>query len=126
MRVNARHGTIELGHIHLSPWMQGTRASTEAPYLLIDYALSDLGYRRFEWKCNALNAPSRTTALRLGFTFEGIHRQANVFKGRSRDTAWFSILDSEWPALKKGFQTWLDPNNFDGQGRQIRKLIDCR
>ena len=126
MRINQIHGSIEVGHIHFSPLIQGTRAATQGLFLLMDYGLSDLGYRRFEWKCNALNAASCRAATRFGFTFEGIHRQASVFKGRSRDTAWYSILDSEWPALKAAFEVWLQVDNFDSEGQQIRKLSECR
>lgn len=126
MRHNLEHGSIEVGHIHFSPALQGTVAATEGLFLLMDHCLKDLGYRRFEWKCNALNTPSRKAAERLGFTFEGIHRQANVFKDRSRDTAWFSILDSEWPDLRAGFEAWLSVENFDGEGRQKRSLAECR
>jgi RimJ/RimL family protein N-acetyltransferase len=96
--------------------------STEAQYLLARYAFETLGYRRYEWKCNALNAPSRRAALRLGFTFEGIFRQHMIVKGRSRDTAWYAMLDSEWPARKRAFERWLAPENFDARGRQKESL----
>ena len=126
MRMVPDHGVIEVGHIHLSPLVQRTAAATEGLYLLMRHAMTDLGYRRFEWKCNALNTASRRSAERLGFTFEGVFRQAHVFKGRNRDTAWFSFLDSEWPRIDAGFQAWLHPDNFDADGRQIRPLERCR
>jgi RimJ/RimL family protein N-acetyltransferase len=122
MRIEPDHGVIEVGNIMLSPSLQRTTAATEAMYLMACHAFDHLGYRRYEWKCNALNQPSRRAALRLGFTFEGIFRQHMVIKGRSRDSAWFSMLDSEWPARKQAFETWLDPLNFDHQGRQRRPL----
>jgi len=102
--------------------MQGTIGSTEAQYLFARHVFDDLGYRRYEWKCNAENLPSRRAAARLGFTFEGIFRQHMVAKGRNRDTAWFSMLDSEWPARKQAFEAWLDPANFDAEGRQRHPL----
>jgi RimJ/RimL family protein N-acetyltransferase len=100
--------------------------STEAQFLLMTYVFDELGYRRYEWKCDSLNAPSRKTAERLGFTFEGIFRQAIVYKGRNRDTAWYSIIDKEWPKLKRAFQTWLSAQNFDEHGQQRKSLIDVR
>jgi RimJ/RimL family protein N-acetyltransferase len=121
LRIDTTHGVIEVGHLAFSPLLQRTRAATEAMYLMMKQAF-DLGYRRYEWKCDALNAPSRRAASRLGFTFEGIFRQAVVYKGRSRDTAWFSVIDSEWPAREASFVTWLDPANFDTDGRQRRPL----
>ncbi|NOR63482.1 MAG: GNAT family N-acetyltransferase [Rhodobacteraceae bacterium] len=121
MRITPQMGVIEIGNIHLSPALQGSRASTEAMYLLMKQAFA-LGYRRYEWKCDSLNAPSRRTALRLGFTFEGIFRQALVYKGRNRDTAWFSVTDKEWPALENAFVSWLDAGNFDKSGIQQAKL----
>ncbi|MCF6273602.1 MAG: GNAT family N-acetyltransferase [Rhodobacteraceae bacterium] len=121
LRINPSAGSIEVGWINFSPLLQGTRASTEAMYLMMQEAFR-LGYRRFEWKCDSLNAPSNRAAKRLGFTFEGIFRQALVYKGRNRDTAWFSVLDSEWPVLQRGFEQWLLPDNFDAAGRQIKKL----
>ena len=124
MRITPQSGTIEVGHIHLGPVLKGSRAATEAMFLLMEYAFS-LGYRRYEWKCDALNAPSRNAALRLGFTFEGTFRQGTVYKGRNRDTDWFSITDAEWPRLQDGFTRWLDPANFDADGRQLRRLQDC-
>jgi RimJ/RimL family protein N-acetyltransferase len=126
MRIDRAHGVIEVGHINFSPRLQRTRAATEAIYLLMRRAFDELGYRRFEWKCDSLNAPSRAAALRFGFTFEGIFRQAIVYKGRSRDTAWYSIIDREWPALREAFERWLDPANFDGEGRQRRRLEALR
>lgn len=122
LRIDPAMGAIEIGHLNFSPRLQKTRAATEAQFLLADNALTTLGYRRYEWKCDSLNAPSRAAALRLGFTFEGIFRQAVVYKGRSRDTAWFSITDGEWPARRQAFLDWLAPENFDEQGRQRRKL----
>jgi len=121
LRIDTTHGVIEVGHLAFSPLLQRTRAATEAMYLMMKQSF-DLGYRRYEWKCDALNAPSRRAAARLGFTFEGIFRQAVVYKGRSRDTAWFSVIDSEWPAREASFVAWLDPANFDRDGRQRRPL----
>ena len=123
MRISPGMGSIEIGHIHFSPRLQGTPASTEALYIMIDHIFR-LGYRRCEWKCNALNEASRNSALRLGFTFEGVFRQAGVVKGRNRDTAWYSILDSEWPALNQAFKTWLAPGNFSSRGSQNQRLSD--
>jgi RimJ/RimL family protein N-acetyltransferase len=116
IRTPAR--SIEVGHIVYSPALQRTPLGTEAQYLLARYAFETLGNRRYEWKCNALNAPSRQAALRYGFVFEGVLRQHVIAKGRNRDTAYFSILDSEWPARKAAFERWLAPENFDAQGRQ--------
>ena len=124
LRITPSAGTIEVGHIHLGPALKGSRAGTEAMFLMMDYAFS-LGYRRYEWKCNTLNEASRNAALRLGFTFEGTWRQAKVDKGRNRDTDWLSIIDGEWPRLREGFRRWLDPGNFDDRGRQRRRLQDC-
>jgi RimJ/RimL family protein N-acetyltransferase len=122
MRIEPSHGVIEVGNILFSPALQRTRAATEAMYLMARHAFEDLGYRRYEWKCNAENEPSRRAAIRLGFTFEGIFRQHMVVKDLNRDTAWFSMLDHEWPARKRAFESWLDPANFDGEGRQIQSL----
>lgn len=122
LRITPEHGCIEVGHILYAPKLQRTAAATEAMYLMAKHAFEDLGYRRYEWKCDALNAPSRRAALRLGFTFEGIFRQHMIVKGRNRDTAWFSMLDSEWPARKRAFEKWLDPSNFDAQGKQKTPL----
>ncbi len=117
LRIDPRVGSIEVGSLHFSPALQRTPASTEAMFLMMKRAF-ELGYRRYEWKCDALNAPSRTAAKRLGFSFEGIFRQATMYKQRSRDTAWFAIIDSEWPALQTEFIRWLDPSNFDADGTQ--------
>jgi RimJ/RimL family protein N-acetyltransferase len=124
MRAEPAHRVIEVGGIVYSPRLQRTRAATEAMYLLAQYVFDTLGYRRYEWKCNALNQPSRSAALRLGFTFEGIFRQHMIVKGRSRDTAWYSMIDSEWPARKERLERWLRPENFDQQGRQRLRLCD--
>jgi len=122
MRMDPANGVVEVGNILLSPALQRTTAATEAHYLMARHVFEDLGYRRYEWKCNAENLPSRKAALRLGFTFEGIFRQHMVVKGRNRDTAWFSMLDTEWPARKQAFEAWLDPANFDENGRQRSPL----
>jgi RimJ/RimL family protein N-acetyltransferase len=121
LRIENTHGVIEVGHIAYSPLLQRTSPATEAMYLMMRQAFA-LGYRRYEWKCDALNAASRRAALRLGFRFEGIFRQAIVYKGRNRDTAWFSIIDSEWPEIDAAFQDWLAPGNFDADGCQRRRL----
>jgi RimJ/RimL family protein N-acetyltransferase len=118
LRINPDAGTIEVGGLAYSPLLQRRPAATEAMYLMMRRAFDELGYRRYEWKCNALNAPSRAAATRLGFRFEGIFRQADVVKGRNRDTAWFAIIDREWPGLRAAFDRWLDPGNFDEMGRQ--------
>ena len=122
MRIDPAMGTIEVGSIAYSPRLQRSRAATEAMYLMMRRAFDELGYRRYEWKCDALNEPSRKAAERLGFRFEGIFRQAVVYKGRNRDTAWYSIIDREWPALKAVFERWLDEANFDRDGRQRESL----
>lgn len=122
MRINPEHGVIEVGFNTFSPLLKQTIQSTEAQFLLMRYIFDELGYRRYEWKCDSLNAPSRKAGLRLGFKFEGIFRNAHVYKGRNRDTAWFAILDSEWPVLKKAFETWLSPENFYDNGKQIQSL----
>jgi RimJ/RimL family protein N-acetyltransferase len=121
LRIDPANGSIEVGHINYSPLLQRTPAATEAMYLMMERVF-ELGYRRYEWKCNALNAPSRDAAARLGFSFEGVFRQAAVVKGRNRDTAWYSVIDGEWPALREAFLRWLDPSNFDGRGRQRTRL----
>ena len=126
MRIDAVNGVIEVGCVAFSPAMQRSSLSTEAHYLLMRLAFDELGYRRYEWKCDSLNAPSRQAAQRLGFSFEGVFRQAMVYKGRSRDTAWFSIVDGEWPALRAAFDAWLAADNFDAQGRQRRALAELR
>ncbi|SLN58812.1 hypothetical protein ROJ8625_02966 [Roseivivax jejudonensis] len=124
LRINPEAGSLEVGWITFSPRLQRTVMSTEAMVLMMARAFDELGYRRYEWKCDALNAPSRAAADRLGFTYEGTHRQATVTKGRNRDTAWFSILDREWPPLRAAFRAWLDPANFDAGGRQRARLSD--
>ncbi len=121
LRIEAKSGSIEVGHIHLSPRLQRSAAATEAMYLMMRRAF-ELGYRRYEWKCDALNESSRAAALRLGFSFEGVFRQATVYKARSRDTAWYSVIDSEWPALRGAFEAWLAPDNFDERGQQRSRL----
>jgi RimJ/RimL family protein N-acetyltransferase len=121
MRIMPDAGSIEVGHINFSPLLQRTTAATESMYLMMKRAF-ELGYRRYEWKCDALNAPSRAAAQRLGFTYEGTFRQATVYKGRNRDSAWFSIIDQEWPALRAAFERWLDPANFDDGGQQRSRL----
>ena len=126
LRIDPANGTIEVGHINYSPHLQRTPAATEAMYLMMRRVFDELGYRRYEWKCDALNAASRKAAIRLGFRFEGIFRQALVYKGRNRDTAWFSVIDGEWPAIRDGFERWLAPGNFDDDGRQRRRLEECR
>jgi RimJ/RimL family protein N-acetyltransferase len=123
LRINPQSGSIEVGHINFSPALQRTRAGTEAIYNMMLWAF-DAGYRRFEWKCDALNYRSRRAAQRLGFSFEGVFRQATVVKGRNRDTAWFAMIDREWPALKEAFGAWLSPSNFDQCGTQIESLAD--
>ena len=122
MRIDPKGGAIEIGHICLSPLAQRSRAATDAMYLFMRRVFDEVAYRRYEWKCDALNAPSRTAAERLGFTFEGVFRQATLYKGRNRDTAWFSIIDKEWPQLKAAFETWLDPANFEAAGKQKQAL----
>ncbi|MCJ2088233.1 GNAT family N-acetyltransferase [Methylobacterium sp. E-005] len=126
LRIDPANGVIEVGHLHFGPGLQRTPASTEAMALMMARAFDELGYRRYEWKCDSLNAPSRAAALRLGFTFEGIFRNAVVVKGRSRDTAWFSITDAEWPKVRAGFEAWLSPANFDAEGRQRHGLAEVR
>jgi len=122
MRIEPRHGVIEIGSILWGPAIARSRVASEAFYLLACYVFETLGYRRLEWKCDAQNLPSRRAALRFGFTFEGVFRQHMVVKGKNRDTAWFAIIDRDWPRLKGGYEAWLDPSNFDGAGRQHRKL----
>ena len=126
MRFDPANGVIEAGNILFSPALQRTAAATETIYLLARHIFEDLGYRRFEWKCNALNLPSRRAAERFGFTFEGIFRQHMIVKGQSRDTAWYSMLDSEWPARKRVFDAWLSQDNFDHEGRQRQTLATFR
>ena len=122
MRIDAANGVLEIGNVMFSPGLQRTRAATEAMYLMARHVFEDLGYRRYEWKCNVLNLPSRRAALRLGFTFEGIFRQHMMIKGKNRDTAWYSMLDGEWPERKRAFEAWLAAENFDAQGRQLQAL----
>jgi RimJ/RimL family protein N-acetyltransferase len=126
MRIDPAMGVIEVGNIWYAPALQRTPMPTEAMQLLFAHVFDELGYRRLEWKCNALNEPSRRAALRFGFTFEGIFRQHMVVKGRNRDTAWYAMLDHEWPALRTAYGAWLDPANFDGAGRQLRRLEEVR
>jgi len=121
LRIDPKYGVIEVGHINYSPLLQRKPAATEAMYLMMRRAF-ELGYRRYEWKCDSLNAPSRAAAQRLGFSYEGIFRQATIYKGRSRDTAWYAAIDSEWAELERAFLRWLDPANFDAQGRQRVRL----
>lgn len=123
LRIDTHAASIEVGHIHFSHRLQRTPAATEAMYLMMEHAFES-GYRRYEWKCDALNAPSRAAAARLGFTYEGTFRQATHYKGRNRDTAWFAITDAEWPALKAEFQRWLAADNFDEDGSQ-RSSLRC-
>jgi RimJ/RimL family protein N-acetyltransferase len=122
MRIEPAHRVIEVGSILFTPKLQRTAGATESMYLMARHVFEDLGYRRYEWKCDALNEPSRRAALRLGFKYEGTFRQHMIVKGRNRDTAWYSMLDSEWPARKEDFERWLGPENFDDEGRQIRSL----
>jgi len=123
LRIKPEAGSIEVGHINFAPSLQSTRDATEAMVLMMSWAF-EAGYRRYEWKCDALNQPSRQAAQRLGFSYEGVFRQATIVKGRNRDTAWFSIIDSEWPALKEAFAAWLAPSNFDSAGQQRERLSD--
>jgi len=123
MRIAPAAGSIEVGGINFSPRMKRSTVATEAMYLMMESAFR-LGYRRYEWKCDHLNAASRAAARRLGFTYEGIFRQATVYKGRNRDTAWHSVIDADWPALREAFEAWLDPGNFDSAGQQRRRLSD--
>lgn len=127
MRIEPGFGCLEIGHIYWGPAMAKTRLATEAQFLFMQHAFKDLRYRRYEWKCNALNTPSRAAALRFGFSFEGVFRQHMIVKNQNRDTAWYSIIDSEWPRLAKAYHAWLDPSNFDEQQRQrvrLSELID--
>ncbi|MFG1376970.1 GNAT family N-acetyltransferase [Xanthobacter autotrophicus] len=126
MRMEPAHRVIEVGNILYTPALQRTPGATEAMYLMARHVFEDLGYRRYEWKCNALNAPSRRAAERLGFSYEGLFRQHMIVKGLSRDTAWYALLDHEWPRARAAFEAWLDPANFDADGRQRRRLEDIR
>jgi RimJ/RimL family protein N-acetyltransferase len=123
LRITPASGAIEVGHLNFSSRLQRTPAATEAMFLMMKHAF-ELGYRRYEWKCDALNLPSRAAAQRLGLSFEGVFRQATVYKGRSRDTAWYAAIDSEWPALERAFTAWLAADNFDANGRQRLRLSD--
>jgi RimJ/RimL family protein N-acetyltransferase len=123
LRITPASGSIEVGHLQYSPKLQRSRAATEAMYLMMRRAF-ELGYRRYEWKCDALNAASRRAALRLGFTFEGVFRQATVYKGRNRDTAWHAIIDRDWPRIREVFERWLEPSNFEPLGRQRSSLSE--
>lgn len=126
LRIDPANGVLELGHIALSPALRRTSAATEALWLLLHRAFAELGYRRCEWKCDALNAASCRAARRLGFSYEGTFRQAAIYKGRNRDTAWFAIIDKDWPALDRAFRIWLEPANFDATGRQRQRLAALR
>jgi len=125
LRIQPAAGSIEVGSIAFAPALQRTPAATEAMFLMMQRAFDELGYRRYEWKCDALNEPSRRAAERLGFSYEGLFRQALVYKGRNRDTAWYAIIDRDWPVIRHGFQRWFDPANFDSGGRQKRSLASC-
>ena len=122
LRIDPPFGVIEVGHINFAPRLQTTRAATEAMYLMMRRVFDELGYRRYEWKCNALNHRSCRAAERFGFRYEGIFRQATISKGRNRDTAWYALLDRDWPATRQAFEAWLDPVNFDAEGRQRESL----
>jgi len=124
MRIVPEHGVIEVGNIAFSPRLQRTRVATEAMYLLMKRVFDELGYRRYEWKCDSCNAPSRRAAERFGFTYDGFFSQAVVYKGRNRDTTWYSMIDKEWPGIKAAYEEWLQPNNFDAGGMQKKKLAD--
>ncbi|WP_299641281.1 GNAT family protein [uncultured Ruegeria sp.] len=123
LRIEPVAGAIEVGHIHFSPLLQRKPQSTEVMYLMMKRVFDELGYRRYEWKCDALNAPSRNAAERLGFTFEGVFRQATHYKGRNRDTAWYAIIETEWPRIRDAFESWLSPDNFDSKGQQRKPLM---
>ncbi len=125
LRITPEHGVIEIGHILWGGAMARSRLATEALWLMARYVFDELGYRRFEWKCNALNAPSRRAALRFGFQFEGVFRQHLWVKGENRDTAWYAIIDADWPLLRVGYERWLAPANFDAAGRQRQTLGEC-
>lgn len=126
MRIEPAFGVIEIGNIYWSSLIARKPAATEAQFLFMQYAFDGLGYRRYEWKCNNRNTPSKRAALRFGFTFEGIFRQHLIVKGENRDTAWFSVLDGEWPALRAAYEAWLDPSNFDADGKQKRRLEEFK
>jgi RimJ/RimL family protein N-acetyltransferase len=126
LRMEPAMGAIEVGHVHYSPRLSRTRAATEAQYLLASHVFDELAYRRYEWKCDALNAASRSSAQRLGFVYEGTFRQHRVTKGRSRDSAWYAMIDSDWPVVKDRFTRWLEPGNFDPRGNQLTSLTPVR
>lgn len=126
LRIDPKHGVIEVGCISFSPLLKRSTLSTEAEYLMMAYVFDDLGYRRYEWKCHSLNEPSRRAAVRLGFSFEGVFRDHMIIKGHARDTAWFAITADQWPAQKAAFQAWLAPENFDEHGKQIKSLTELR
>ena len=126
LRIEPGHGVIEVGHLAFSARLRRTTAATEAMYLMARRVFDDWGYRRYEWKCDALNAASRSAAERLGFVYEGTFRHHMVYKGRNRDTAWYSIVETDWPLVRAAFEAWLDPANFDSQGRQRSRLEDLR
>jgi RimJ/RimL family protein N-acetyltransferase len=126
MRIDPAYGVIEIGNIYWGPLIARKPAATEAQFLFMQYVFDGLGYRRYEWKCNNLNEPSKRAAQRFGFSFEGVFRQHVVVKGENRDTAWYSIIDKEWPLLRRAYQEWLDPANFDAEGRQKRRLEEIR
>ncbi|KAI3321593.1 acyl-CoA N-acyltransferase [Xylariaceae sp. AK1471] len=126
LHIDSSNRSVEVGTVMFSPKLQQTPAATEAMYLMAKHAFEDLGYRRYEWKCNTLNAPSQRAALRLGFTFEGTFRQHMIVKGRNRDTAWFAMIDADWPKIRDAFDGWLDPSNFDEHGLQRKKLESFR
>jgi RimJ/RimL family protein N-acetyltransferase len=126
MRIDANNGVAEIGNIYWGPLVSRKPAATEAQFLFAFYVFDELGYRRYEWKCNNANEPSKRAAERFGFTFEGLFRQHMVVKGANRDTAWYSIIDKEWPSLKSAYISWLDPSNFDVDGQQIRRLAEFR
>ena len=126
LRIQPGIGVIEVGHIHFSPLLQKTPVATEAMFLMMSRVFDELGYRRYEWKCDTLNVRSRKAAERFGFSFEGLFRQATLYKNRNRDTAWFGMTDREWPLIKKAFEIWLSPENFDTQGRQKKSLQQIR
>lgn len=123
MRIDSNNGVIEIGHVNYSRALQKTRLASEAVYLLLKYVYAGLGFRRCEWKCDNYNEPSKKAALRFGFSYEGLFRQAVIIKNRTRDTAWFASIDKEWPMLKAGFERWLDPSNFDEHGGQKNRLF---
>ena len=126
MDMQPETGSMEVGYIHYTPRLQRKPTGTEAMYLMMRRAFDELAYRRYAWRCHSLNGPSNAAAKRLGFTYEGTHRQSIVMNGRNRDTSWYSILESEWPAIKAAFEAWLDPSNFDSNGNQRRSLAEHR